>query len=245
MSRSVAVNGSSRLRRGVAILAQLKAQDTTRIDERLAVFEKTHVALEKAQVVFSTAEAKLKEARAEGKKCDAEQDHAVEMLARALVADGHARSKPFVAFGGLPPGKLKGLPPTEEARAIHALVGEMKKGKNLSATTLAAAAAADLVAAKVEALPKNISKLEAAASEARRIRDGWNQEWDTSEAALRRLARLVEQEGGPPLYSRGFGQRPRATSKSQKAKEALSGASGAGGGGTVAVKSLPTDHGTN
>jgi len=211
------VNSSSRLRKGLIIMEGLKAQDTTRVEERLAAFVTTQEGLTEAQQILDAADAKVKDARAVFEQCDLEQDHAVEMLARALVADGHPRTKPFAAFGGLPPGKLKALPPTEEARALHALVREIKRGKNISPTTLEAATAADQLATKLEMLPKNLSKLEAAANEARRVRDNWNREWDTSEAALRRLARLVEEDSGPALYSEGFGKRVRTVAKSPRA----------------------------
>ena len=61
----------------------------------------------------------LRTGQAQMAQRDAEQDEAVEELARALVAAGQPRSNPFAAVSGAAPSAVKLLPVTDEARAIH------------------------------------------------------------------------------------------------------------------------------
>lgn len=221
MPRPVTVSSSSRLRRGVGILASMKTLDTKRVDDRLNALARVQEGLLVSQTALDIAEAKVKDARDRIDACDEEQCRAVEVLARALVADGQPRDKPFAAFGGPPPGKLKALPALEEAAAIHALAAEVKRSSKVSPAVIDAATAADRAAAKVELAAAGVPKLEATAAEARALRDSRQLEWDEAESALRRLARLVEEEGGGPLYSRGFPRRaPTSPRAAKPAKQA-------------------------
>ncbi len=102
---------------------------------------------------------------------DADQDEAVDALARALVGDGQPFANPFGAFGPLPPRKLMAQPVADEVKAIHQLVTAVQRGKGVSKPTLRAAQTAEKAARAVEQQLAQIEKLQESIREARHTRD--------------------------------------------------------------------------
>lgn len=134
----------------------------------------------------------------------ADQDRAVDELARALVADGQPRSNPFGAFGPLAPGKLMEIPAPDAARAVHQLVAAVLRAKALSKPTLQAAQTAERKAAAVESALTQIEKRRDALREARHTRAAHAHTWATALAALKRGARAAADDGAPNLYATLF-----------------------------------------
>ena len=74
------------------------------IKARLTAFERAQQVYTAAHEKVHAAEANLKAAQTQLGALKADQDQAVDELARALVADGQPRSNLFSAFGPLAPG---------------------------------------------------------------------------------------------------------------------------------------------
>ena len=140
----------NRLARGAAILKAAQEVDTSLVKERLTAFTKAHTRYGAAQQDVDAAEARLRQKQARVMQRDAEQDHAVEQLARELIHKGQARSNPFAVFGAPAPSAIKLLPYAEEATAIHDLVAALRRSATLPKTTLKAAQAAENAARAVE-----------------------------------------------------------------------------------------------
>jgi len=111
--------------------------------EGLTTFAATHRRYIDAQRVVEAAEAQLAAAAAFLRHCDGEQDAGVEILARALMADGQPRHNPFRAFGVPSPALLQRLAAADEAKTIHHLVAVVQRIQGASNSTLQAAQTAD------------------------------------------------------------------------------------------------------
>jgi hypothetical protein len=204
-----------RLQLGASVLSAARAVDTSLVKDRLARFERVHRTYVTAQRRVDAAETALRAAQARLAECDAIQDEAVEILARALVADGQPRGNPFDTFGAPAPGTLMRLPFTEETEAVHRLVAAIQRSKGASPATLEAAQAGDKAAAAVAQAMAPVEKLQEGVRDARRTRDAVAQGWESALAALRRGARAAADEGAPDLYPTLFPAVGRTTTKTK------------------------------
>ena len=205
-----------RLETGAAILAAAKVVDTDLVKPRLAAFASVQRSYTEAQRQVDAAEALLKEGQIRLARRDAEQDEAVEGLARALVSSGQPRANPFAAFGAAAPSGVKQLIPAVEAKAIRQLVAAVQRHKPLNKATSQAAQAAEQAARQVEAAQLAVDKREEALSHARHARDDVGETWETALAALKRGARAAADDGAPGLYTALLGGQRRSTRKTSK-----------------------------
>jgi hypothetical protein len=201
----------NRLEAGASILAAARLTDTRLVKNRLAAFERAYRAYGAAQRKVDAAERRLATAQQRVGECDAAQDDAVEMLARALVGDGHPRAQPFAAFGAASPAAIKRLAPAAEAKALSALIAALQRNKAVSKPTLQAAREVERAVGAVTRAQAPIDKLTAALHDARRTRDAIGGTWDSALGALKRGARAAADDGAPQLYPSLF-ERPARTS---------------------------------
>jgi len=124
-------------------LTAAKSVNTRPVQARLEAFERAQRAYAAAQGKVDAAEAVLHAAQAKVVQRDAEQDEAVDGLARALITDGQSRVKPFAGCGGPTPAALMHLPAAEKAQQIHALVTALQRNAGLSKAAQQACEAAD------------------------------------------------------------------------------------------------------
>jgi hypothetical protein len=208
----------SRLQFGASVLAAARSIDTRPVKERLQRFAQAQRNYVNAQKKVDAAEAQLTVAQARIAELDAVQDDAVDALARALIHDGQPIGNAFAAFGAPTLGALKRLPFDEEAAAVHQLVAAVLRSKGVSEATTKAAQAADKAASVVEEALGPIGKLEDSVREARWTRDVVGQAWESTLAALRRMAQTVAAEGSPDLYARLFPPVTRTGTKTKPAE---------------------------
>src|SRR5690349_4968130 len=149
-----------RMQLGTAVLSAAREVDTRLVKDRLQRFTEAHRSYVHAQSKVDDAETELGAAHARLEKLDAVQDHALEMLAKAVALDGQPRKNPFTAFGGESPSAIADLDDAEEADAIHRLVATMLRSKGLSKQTIQAAQAADKAARAVEQAIAEIATLD-------------------------------------------------------------------------------------
>jgi hypothetical protein len=229
---------ATRLEIGAVILAAAELAETTPVKARLATFAGVHRDYMGAQRKVEAVEAQIADLQAQVAKGDAEQDEAVEALARALVFEGQPRANPFATLGGVAPSLVKKMPFGEEAATIQQLVTAVQRSKTVSqATRDAAAAAAQAAQAMLTAL-EPADKLEAALLAARRRRDALGEKWDADLLLLKRGARFAADEGAPKLYGALFGRFVKPTTK--KAKPARASAPAAAPTGEPAAATSPS-----
>jgi hypothetical protein len=210
----------SRLETGTVILAAAELVDTNLIKPRLTRFIDAHRSFIGAQRKVEVLEAELRDIQAQLALLDAEQDEAVENLARALVFEGQPRTNPFAAFGADSPSVVKKLTYAEEATVIHQLAATVQRAKAVTQASRDAAQAAERAAQAVQAALAPAEKLEAALSKARHKREAVGERWDAALAALKTGARFAADEGAPQLYGTLFGRLGRPTRRNGKAKAA-------------------------
>lgn len=210
----------TRLQLGASVLAAARAVDTRLVKDRLRRFEQAHRSYVNAQRKVDAAESQMRAAQARLAELDAVQDDAVEMLARALVADDQPRGNPFDAFGAPAPGTLIRLAFAEEAEAVHQLVAAVLRSKGVSEATTRAAEGADKAARAVEQALAPVAKLQDSVRDARRTRDAVGQAWESALAALRRGTRAAADEGAPDLHATLFPPVARTATKTQTPQEA-------------------------
>lgn len=203
----------SRLRLGSTVLAAAKSTNTRPVQARLEAFDRAQHAYAAAQAKVDAAETALAAAQTKVAQRDREQDEAVESLARALIAEGQSRAKPFAGCGGPTPAALMRLPVAQEAQQIHALVTALRRNPGLSKATQQAMDATDKAARAAEKAAAPIEGLQAALREARQARDALVQAWQEALAALKRGARAAIDDGEPHLYATLFGQTTRPASR--------------------------------
>jgi hypothetical protein len=208
-----------RIRLGTAVLTAAKSVNVKPVKARLDAFQRAQRAYAGAQDKVEAAEAALHAAHERLAQRDREQDNAVDVLARALIAEGQSRSKPFAGYGGPTPAVLINMPAGEAAQQIHALVTALQRNSGLSKATQQAIAAADKAAHATEKVLAPIEALQATAREARQARDALAQSWDKAVAALKRGARAAIDDGEPYLYAMLFGQGARASRSSKPAPD--------------------------
>jgi hypothetical protein len=212
----VAATPGSRLEAGASILAAARTTDTRLVKDRLVAFERAQRAYNDAQRKVDAVEVELTAAQRGLSACDAAQDAAVEVLARALVGDGQPRSKPFAAFGPLSPAAILRLPVADQAKALTALVAAVQCNKTVSKSALQIARDVEKAARAVEQALVPIDKLTATLREARRTRDASGANWDTGFGTLKRGARAAADDGAPQLYSILFERPTRGNGKNGK-----------------------------
>lgn len=210
----------SQLNTGASILAAARTVDTRVIKVRLADFQRAQLNYNAAHEKVRAAEANLRAAQTRLEELDANQDQAVDGVARMLIVDGQPRANPFAAFGLPAPGRLSGLAVTEETKVIHQLVAAVQRAKNLSKSTQQAAQAADKAAHAVEQALAQIDKLQGAVREARHTRAAVAQTWKTVFGALKRGARAAADDGAPNLYATLFDRPTRPNGKNGKRTKA-------------------------
>jgi len=213
---NLGTTATSQLNAGASILAAARAADTRLIKERLAAFERAQRAYVASQDKVNAAEARLAAAQTRLGELDADQDDAVDALARTLVADGQSLKNPFAVVGSFTPRQLMAQPVAEEAKAIHQLAAAVQRAKGLSKVSLQAAQAADKAAGAVEQQLAQMTKLQDAIRHARHERDAAAQTWAAQLAALKRGARAAADDGAPGLYAALFDRPARANGKSPK-----------------------------
>ncbi|HEX7408109.1 MAG TPA: hypothetical protein VF515_10750 [Candidatus Binatia bacterium] len=206
----------ARRRLGSSVLTAARSVNTRPVQARLEAFGRAQRSYAAAQERVDAAEAALRAAQAKVAQRDREQDEAVELLARALVAEGQSRAKPFAGCGGPTPAALMRLPVAEEARQIHALVTALQRNPGCSKATQQAAEVAEKAACAVEKAMAPITALQAAVSQARQARDVLAQMWEKALAGLKRGARAAVDDGEPYLYATLFGQATAAGSRNGK-----------------------------
>ncbi|MFI5365257.1 MAG: hypothetical protein ACHQ4J_06500 [Candidatus Binatia bacterium] len=212
----VGATPGSRLEAGASILAAARTTDTRLIKDRLAAFERAQRAYTDAQQKVDALEVELTAAQRGLSECDAAQDAAVEVLARALVGDGQPRTKPFEAFGAPSPAAILRLPVVDKAKVLAALVTAVQCTKTVSKATLQVARDVDKAVRAVEQALAPIDKLTATLREARRTRDAAGADWDAALATLKRGARAASDDGAPQLYAILFDRPTRTNGKNGK-----------------------------
>lgn len=205
---------------GKSVLTAAKSVNTRPVQARLEAFGRAHHAYAAAQGKVEEAEAALAAAQAKVVERDRAQDEAVESLARALIAEGQSRDKPFAGCNGPTPAALMHMPPAQEAQQIHVLVTALQRNPGLSKATREALDAADKAARAVEKALAPIEALQEALRQARRSRDALAPTWDKDLAALRRGARAAIDDGEPYLHATLFQSVPRNGSRNGKNKHA-------------------------
>jgi len=207
------LNPAGRLETGAAVLAAAEVVDVTLIKPRVDAFGSAHRAYTEAQRAVEAADAQLRAGLTKLEQCDAEQDDAVEEVARALVGDGQPRSNPFAPFGVAAPSIVKQLTFAEEAKVIHKLAAAVQGDPTVSKATRRTVQAAEEAAKVMEAELGPMDKLEATLRTARETRDAAGKIWDTALAALKRGARAAADDGAPGLYTALFGRPSRLKNK--------------------------------
>jgi hypothetical protein len=213
---SFAASPGTRMRLGSTVLTAAKSVNTRPVQARLEAFDRAQRVYAAAQGKVDAAEAALGAAQAKVAERDRKQDEAVESLARALIAEGQSRDKPFAGCNGPTPAALMHLPVAEEAQQIHARVIALQRNPGLSKATQQALDAADKAARAVE---KALAPIEAL-RRARQSRDALAPTWDKALAARRRGARAAIDDGEPYLYATLFQQAPRNGSRNGNSKHA-------------------------
>jgi len=206
----------NRLETGTAILAAAREVDVRLVKTRLAKFERANQAYADAQRRVEAAESDLRAAQVLLGERDVDQDEAVEALARALVADGHARANPFKVFGELPPFAVMRLGFEDEIAEVRRLASAVLRNKALNKPTLRAARAAVRAAETVQRALAPVAKLEKTVREARRTRDAIGQVWESAVAALKRGTRAAADDGAPQLDATLFKRAARNSAREGK-----------------------------
>jgi len=201
---------------GRAVLTAADTVDRRLVQLRLTAFATTHARYIAAQRAVEAAEDELTAAAAVVRRCDAEQDAAIDALARALVLDRRPRANPFHGFGVPSPAVLQRRAAAAEAKAIHKLVAAVQRIEGCAASTLEAAQAADAAASAVEEALASMLPVEAALRTARRARDAVGQQWNRDLAALKRRAQAAADDGAPHLHAALFASVGRTSRKPRR-----------------------------
>ncbi len=204
-----------RLQLGTAVLSAAREIDARFVRDRLQRFTEAHRSYVNAQRKLDGAKTALSSAKARLDELDDVQDHAMEMLAKAVAIDGQPRRSPFTAFGAESPSVIARLKPGEEADAIRRLVATVLRQKGVSKVTTAVAEKAAKAARAVEQAIALIATLEHDVADTRQKRDAVGKVWEAAFAALRRGARAAADDGAPDLYPTLFPRAARAASRTK------------------------------
>jgi hypothetical protein len=194
-----------RLDRGARVLSAATAVDTRLLKDRLARFEREHAAYAAAHRKVLAAERRLRDARAHLSRCDKVERRAVEVLACTLILDGHRRGNPFARFHVPSPSVVTRLPVAKEAETVHRLVAAIRRNRQVSEATLAAARDAEEAARCVESAIVAVGRVGETVRAARMVRDSAKHGWHAAYDALARRALAAADEGAPNLHATLFG----------------------------------------
>lgn len=198
-------NPGSRVLVGDGILKRAEAVKLGAVASRFKAFSRTHKAFVRQDGAVQRAEAKLQEQQARSGEADAAQDLEVERVASALVGDNYARTNPFKALGFPSPSTIKGMERSAEARVVLKLAAAVKKRKDVSAATLAAAGRAEKAARAVLAAVAPIAKLTDARTKAIAARDALEGDWEYRYASLKLGAKVATTDGDGRVEAALFG----------------------------------------
>lgn len=187
--------------------------DVTLIKARVDAFAAAHSGYLEAQHAVEAAETKRRIGQAALAAREAEQDAAVEGLARALVHDGQPRRNPFIALHMPAPSRIQMLAIGEKNKAMRKLIAAVQGGAVSSDTVRGAADALGEVAQRMETEVAAFDKLEATVRATRDARQAAIEDWDAALAALKRGARAAADDGAPTLYRTLFGRPNRPKKK--------------------------------
>jgi len=198
----------ARLRNGTSLLTRSAVIDSTPIAARLQPFATLHHQYTTAQSAVVAARAAVAEHHALLVTRDADQNQAIDTLARALVLDRYrtARLRPLAAYSNRPPSLLKRMAAGAKARAIQKLVLAIERDTSLSAQSHAAAAALARAAADVDAARRTVAHFEDVLRREIIHRDALGDQWDAAYAAVKRRARYAAIDDAPELYAFLFGK---------------------------------------
>jgi len=199
------ISPTMRLNRGESVLSAAKVTDTRLVAARLARFERAHRRYVAAHRKVAAVERKLRDVRAHLSRCDQAQGRSIELVACALVHDGHRRQNPFVLFRVPSPSRFIRLPVAQEARTVHRLVDALRQSKQVGDGTLQAARAAEQAARAVESAISDVANVEDRLRSARTVRDALKHDWHSTYAALARGAQAAADDGAPRLHASLFG----------------------------------------
>lgn len=203
----IAASVAGQLQAGESILAAARTVDTRLVELRVAALEKAQQDYVAAHAKVQEAEANLAAAQVKLGELDADQDTAVDRLARELINEGKSRINPFSGVGSYSPNALMRLPFAEEAEAIRQLVSGLRRAPGIGKASLNAAVTAEEAAQAVERGVAELDALQAAIRNARHSRDAVAQVWATAVGALKRGAAAAADDGGHGLYKALF-ERP-------------------------------------
>jgi hypothetical protein len=211
-------NPGSRVLVGSGILQRAKTVKLGAVAGRLTAFSRAHKAFVRSEDAVRRAEAKLQQQQARSGEADAVQDLEVERVAGALVGDGYPRKNPFDVMGFPSPSTVKGLERSEEAKVVLKLAAAIKKRKDVSAATLAAAARAEKAARAVLAAVAPIAKLADARTKAIAARDAIEGDWEYRYAGLKLGAKVATTDGDGRVEEALFGTSAAPKRRAKKSK---------------------------
>jgi hypothetical protein len=212
-TKKVGITLTSQLETGAAILAAARLVDITLVKVRLGAFSSAQRTYVEAQRQVEAADAAVREGQVRLSQRDAEQDEAVEGLARALIGGGQARGNPFAAFGTATPSAVKEMPAAAKTKAIQQLVAAVQSEKSVGKAARHAAQVAEHAAQRAAAARLAVDKLQTTLGNRRGARDKIGQKWKTTLGALKLDARAAAADGASGLYAALFGRPSHARKK--------------------------------
>jgi hypothetical protein len=190
------------------------------VKQRLLAFAAAHRDLVAVHEKLQSVEAGRRAGRTKVARREKEVDAAVEALARAMIIDGHPRTKPFAALGSGAPSDLREVATRDKPKLIHQLAEAAQSSRAAGRNTVAAAQAADQAANKLQTAILALGPLDAARAELGGQRDTLGQPWDRALGVLRRAVHAAEDNGATGLYTALFGLAAPAVRKNGKAAPA-------------------------
>ncbi len=215
--RGKLISPTMRLNLGESVLSAASLADTRLVAKRVARFRRAHRRYVAAHRDVAAVAHELRDARAHLSRCDKVQGRSIELLACALVYDGHRRRNPFLRFRVPSPSRFMRLPVAKEAQAVRRLVAAIRESKHVGEGTLGAARTAEQAARTVQQAIVDIGKVEDRLRAARVVREALKHEWHSAYAALARGARAAADDGAPRLHASLFvAARPRKRRRSAR-----------------------------
>jgi hypothetical protein len=218
-----------RVSTGDDLIEAAKTISTAPIKKRWANFVLAHKAFSAAEKDVLAATKSLHDAEHVMAEADADQDHAVEVLASALVASGLPRANPFKPLGFASPSAIEKLPTSDETKEVHRLARAVRARKGVSKDALTAAKDLDSKATLVEKATAALPALEKTEKAAFARRTALGRPWATAFAKLKRAAEtadddapglfaaLFEVEATPPTDAQVDAKAQKAADKAAKA----------------------------
>ena len=209
---------STRLNRGNLILANAAQIDTGRVRARLDAFLEIHRQYLEAQVAVNEAEALVAHERSVVDRLDGDANNALVRLSAAMQLDGEPLRNPFARFAPLGPGKMRLLSWQRKVTAIRALAANLRRSLGVSPAVLAAAAAAEQAAERLETALAGWTLRRTYLGLTRQTRDTLGLQWDDAHRALNLLSRSIIEE--PLLHTVLFARPSRPTRRAKQSAAA-------------------------